>query len=196
MKFYVNSELMDITLEGEKTVGEILGSFETVCSQNKCATIGIEVNGNTIDADKFDEIAAMELKDDTEIKLTIVSEQSIAEMFKRSSKEASDIAEILIQVPVMLQSGKDSDAFKAITHLTDIISNFCHAITLSSLFPDKFNQIKIEDQSLSDFFNDFSKVFNDFNDALQNNDTVLIGDISEYEICPRLKALSKATKDL
>ena len=35
----------------------------------------------------------------------------------------------------------------------------------------------------------------DFEDALQNNDTVLVGDLSEYEICPRLQAMSKALSE-
>ena len=38
--------------------------------------------------------------------------------------------------------------------------------------------------------------FNDFEDALQNNDTVMLGDLSEYEICPRLKEISKALQNM
>ncbi len=44
----------------------------------------------------------------------------------------------------------------------------------------------------NEFFADFSPILIDFEQALQNNDTVLIGDLSEYEICPRLKAISEA----
>ena len=36
----------------------------------------------------------------------------------------------------------------------------------------------------------------DFEDALQNNDTVMLGDLSEYEICPRLKEISKALQSM
>ena len=39
-------------------------------------------------------------------------------------------------------------------------------------------------------------ITHDFEEALQNNDSVMIGDLSEYEICPRLQAISKALKKM
>ena len=48
--------------------------------------------------------------------------------------------------------------------------------------------------NFKDFFAEFSPILEDFEDALQNNDTVMLGDLSEYEICPRLKDISKALK--
>ena len=42
---------------------------------------------------------------------------------------------------------------------------------------------------------DFSKQ-KDFEQALQNNDSVMIGDLSEYEICPRLSAISNTLKQI
>ena len=49
---------------------------------------------------------------------------------------------------------------------------------------------------LQDFFKEFSPVLLDYEQALQSNDTVLIGDLSEYEICPRLQAISEALKNI
>ena len=50
--------------------------------------------------------------------------------------------------------------------------------------------------NFKDFFADFSPILKDFEDALQNNDTVMLGDLSEYEICPRLHEISKALKSM
>ena len=65
--------------------------------------------------------------------------------------------------------------------------------------PRDYEEIKetIETQlggNIEDFFAEFSPILKDFEDALQNNDTVMLGDLSEYEICPRLKDISKALK--
>ena len=54
----------------------------------------------------------------------------------------------------------------------------------------------IEDKSFNDFFADCSPILQDFEQALQNNDSVLIGDLSEYEICPRLRSISEALKQI
>jgi hypothetical protein len=45
---------------------------------------------------------------------------------------------------------------------------------------------------VSDFFADLTPVLSEFEEALKANDTVLVGDLAEYEICPRLKLASKA----
>ena len=39
-------------------------------------------------------------------------------------------------------------------------------------------------------------IFNDLNGAMENGDTVLLGDLAEYEISPRLKALADAVREL
>ena len=51
-------------------------------------------------------------------------------------------------------------------------------------------------KNLSDFLSDLSPILKDFSDALENSDSVLLGDLSEYEICPRLESLSKAIGEL
>ena len=61
---------------------------------------------------------------------------------------------------------------------------------------EDFKDTKINGMAFSDFFSDFSPILLDFEQALQNNDTVLIGDLSEYEICPRLKEISKTLKEI
>ena len=95
-------------------------------------------------------------------------------------------------VPVALQSGKNKEVSESIKKVADSIDNFCHIAALASLFPQDFSNTKIEGKDFSDFFQEFSPVLVDFEQALANNDTVLIGDLSEYEICPRLKAISTA----
>ena len=77
----------------------------------------------------------------------------------------------------------------------DIINRFaesfdilCHLATLSSLFPAKFDGKKIAEKSLAEFLKDFSPILTDFEDSLKNKDTVLTGDLAEYELKPRLEA--------
>ena len=77
-----------------------------------------------------------------------------------------------------------------------ILRNVAVVATLASLFPETFKNFNMNGMNFKDFFADFSPILKDFEDALQNNDTVMLGDLSEYEICPRLKEISKALKQM
>lgn len=196
MEFYVNSQKLDVTIQDEKTVGDVLRSFEVSCEQNKLATIGITVDGKNIGAEEFDKAIEMPLKDDTKIEVSVISESAVSASFAQSSKEMTDLIELLKNIPVEMQSGKDIKAKQTIIKLSDVMNAFCSTVTWSSLFPEKFGSIMIEGKNLSDFLSDLSPILKDFSDALENSDSVLLGDLSEYEICPRLESLSKAIGEL
>lgn len=196
MEFYVNGSKLDVTLEDEKTVGDVLRGFEMSCEENKLATVAIALNGEAVPAEKFDAAAAVKLEDSTKIEVNVISEQAVTEGFKQAAKDITETASLLKEIPVQLQNGNDAKAKASITRLADVIDNFCHVVALSTLFPAKFDSLKIDGNTLSEFFAEFQPVLKDLNEALENTDTVLIGDLSEYEICPRLEALSNAVKDL
>ncbi len=196
MDFFVNDEKLDITLQGEKTIGDILKAFEISCEENNLATIGIIIDGKNIAADEFDKIQNQELKDDTKIEVTVISEAAIKDSFAMSAKEIQEVIELLKNIPVEMQSGKDASAKQTIIRLSDVMNVFCNTVTWSSLFPQTFENIKIGELSLSQFLSDFAPILKDFSDALENSDSVLIGDLAEYEISPRLELLANSIKDL
>ncbi len=196
MEIYLNEQKLDITLEDEKTVGDVLRSFEQTAAQNKCATVGIKIDGKQIEAQDFDKAAGQPIESASRIDLTVVSEDAVADAFKNAAGDIKDTVELLTQIPAQLQSGGDSKARASIARLADVVDNFCHIIALSTLFPERFAAIKIDGKNLSAFFEDFMPVFNDLNGALSSGDTVTLGDLAEYEISPRLTALADAVKNI
>ena len=192
MDFYVNGNKIDITLENEKTIGDILRAFEEECSKNSATTISIFVNGKQVLADNFDTIASQKLLEDTKFELGIVTKQEIAEAFQQEAITCREIATKLEQIPTQLQSGKDKEANVIINQLADIIDTICHTTSLSTLFPDAYGKLCIGEKAITDFFADFATILTDFEHALQAKDTVLTGDLAEYEISPRLIAFADA----
>ena len=51
-------------------------------------------------------------------------------------------------------------------------------------------------KTVGDFFQDFMPILSDFEQAVESGDTVLIGDLAEYEISPRLSAIAKTLNTL
>ena len=52
--------------------------------------------------------------------------------------------------------------------------------------------IIIEDMSITVFFAEFNNTLRNLLDAYEQRDTVLVGDIAEYEIAPKLRNLYDA----
>jgi len=192
VEFFINGQNVEVQIEDEQTVGDVLKSFEKTCEENEAAVIGITVDGKQITADIFDEESSKELGKNTKFEFSVVTKGSIQEAFENLSVLFTSLSEKMEQVPVALQNGQNAEVVESIKNLADHIDEFCHVATLASLFPDTFKEITINGMNFKDFFADFSQILLDFEQALQNNDTVLIGDLSEYEICPRLTAISQA----
>ena len=196
IEFYINGQQVEVQIEDEQTTGDVLRSFEATCEENEAAVIGITVDGRKITADVFDEEAQKPLGANTKFEFSIVTKNEIKASFEKLSELFNELALQMEAVPVALQSGKNLEVSESIKKLADSIEQFCHIATLASLFPDSFKDVSLNGMNFKDFFADFSPILKDFEDALQNNDTVMLGDLSEYEICPRLKEISKALKEM
>ncbi len=192
MELYVNGSKLSAELENEKTIGDVLKSFEQECAKTSATTISIVIDGNPISAEDFEAVASQEIKDSTKIELGVVSQAAIEASFEEEKNMCLKISEDLKQISVQFQSGQDREANKTITVLADLIDNICHTASLSALFPEKFGAIRINGQSFQDFFSEFSGTFKDLEEAIKANDTVLVGDLSEYEISPRLLQIAQA----
>ena len=107
MDFYVNGDKIDVQLEDEKTVGDVLKSFEITCEQNNAAVIGIIVDGKTITADIFDEESKKELKPDTKLEFSIINVQTIKDSFEKLSTLFKDLSDQMEKIPVILQKGEN-----------------------------------------------------------------------------------------
>ncbi len=195
MDFYINGGQIDVTLEGEKTVGDVLRSFEMTCEQNDTAVTGILLDGKKITAEIFDEAARQSLSENTRLEFTVVSKSAVRESFRNLASLFRNLSERMARIPAELQQGRDSDANASIKALADGIDEFCHVTALASLFED-FRSVSIDGKTVSEFFSDFSGILSEFERALKTGDTVLTGDLSEYEISPRLAAINSALEGM
>lgn len=195
MEIHVNGEKIDASIEDEKTVGDILKAFEIDCQKQDAAVVGILIDGKKITAENFDEEAKRELSGNEKFEFDVVTKNSLKEEFKGLSIVFRELSKKMENVPLALQTGKDNEANGDIKILANAVEDFCHTATFASLF-EEFSLIRVEEKPLSEFFADFSPILEDFEEALKTGDTVGIGDLAEYEICPRLKSLADALEEI
>lgn len=195
MELRVNGNKVDITLENEKTVGEVLKAFEEIAASNEATTVAIKLNGSQVEPDAFEKALSCPISDETLLELTVITNEEIKEAFLKSADNFEKLSKELMEVSVMLQGGKDSEVSKTIANLANEIEAFCHAATLSALFPETYRNVNIDGTDIESFFKELSPILTDFRQALADMDTVTIGDLSEYEIAPRLESLTKAIRE-
>lgn len=196
MQVIVNDQEIEISLEGEKTLGDFLTAFEEKCAENDATIIGISVNNNQLSADTMDQSFSKSLQDINILELSTVSSNDIKKSIKDLADKSSKISENFVQIPLLYQTGKDAEASSYITEFADFFNAFCRTISLSSLFPSTYGTIHIKEQSISQFLSEFSQILGDFEKALKENDIVLIGDLAEYEIAPRLQSITLLSHNL
>ena len=181
MQLKVNDAPVDITLEDEKTVGDFLKSFEEAIEKEDATTTGIVLDGKSISAEPLEE--------STSIELTVISKPQIIESFRGDIASLTDLSKKLGEISVLIQSGKDGEAFSIINSLANEMANFVRNARLSALFPDVYEKITVDGKDLNTFFEDFSVILKEFEQALSEKDTVTVGDLAEYEINPRLQQI-------
>ncbi len=197
MEFFVNSQKIDITIENEKTVGDILKAFEEEFEANNATTTGIKLDGKNVGADDFDEISAQELSESTKLELSIITLGEIQEAIKAEAKEAKELSEKIKNISVDFQSGKDKEAAALIASLADFLNTMCVTIKQTAYFPDNFNTLQEDDaKAIESFFSEITPILSDLQQAIESNDTVLMGDLAEYEISPRLAAIAESLEKI
>ena len=196
MNLYINSVKADFTLEDEKTLGDVLKAFEIECEKNDATVVSVSVDGKNIKAEDMDAVFAQSIDGTAELKIETVAQSDIIRSLRDTAQKAEALSGDLEQIPLLLQSGKDAKAAAVLTGFADLFDVLCRTISLCALFPQRFAAFTIDGKNPADFLKDFSPVLSDFEKSLADADTVLTGDLAEYEIAPRLHSFISAVQKL
>lgn len=94
----------------------------------------------------------------------------------------------LSEVAVRLQTGKEAEGMHTMVMVVELINKTVR------ILPDFMRTVpgaaglSIEGRNIGEFYDDFNVVLRELAGAFENKDSVLIGDLAEYEILPRLSA--------
>ena len=108
---------------------------------------------------------------------------------------AEETAKGLEDLPLLMQTGKDNKAAETIMIFSSLMEKIFRLIYIIKYFGTDIESIEVssmngsEKQSLKDYISEFSAALKELLSAFENKDTVLVGDLSEYELAPRLRQL-------
>ncbi|MBN1837638.1 MAG: hypothetical protein JW820_17410 [Spirochaetales bacterium] len=107
--------------------------------------------------------------------------RELVDQLPAAREEAQDVA-------VLLQTGRDREAMETIVRFSEICESV--ARVLHSL--PEGDRPSVGGRNLEEFFTELNGLLNDLVEAFSAHDSVLIGDLMEYEVAPRLEQLQAA----
>lgn len=195
MQITINKQKTDIELENEKTLGDVLRAFQKSFEENDAALIGLGIDDLSLQPNDLAAFMEKPLSEISELNLETILLSDIQEALATFALPLETLSKQFLDIGVLYQANKDTEVSKTITEFADFFSNLSKTISLLSLFPRYFNETKINDEMILDYLNKFSSILIEFENALANNDKVLVADLAEYEIAPSLETLSQFCKN-
>jgi hypothetical protein len=115
-----------------------------------------------------------------------------------------EVSKRLEELPLDIQTGKDIKAAETITLFSSLAEKIFRIIFLyrqyginieTIMVPAAEANVNLKDYNLKDYIDEFNTALKELVSAYENNDTVLVGDLAEYELAPRLLCLSGILAD-
>jgi hypothetical protein len=103
-------------------------------------------------------------------------------------------AQRLEDLPLDIQTGKDGRAAETVQLFSGITEKIFRLISFLKLEGFITDTLVIDTVPFSAFIEDFSAALKELLAAYEVKDAVLVGDLAEYEVAPRLRALYSAVK--
>ncbi|MDR3302874.1 MAG: hypothetical protein LBS86_00495 [Treponema sp.] len=112
--------------------------------------------------------------------------------FREMAASIIVVAKQLEDLPLDIQTGQDRKAAETMKLFTNTAEKVLRLIRILTMQGISMESVSIDNQPLSAFIEAFTALLKELLTAYENKDVVLVGDVAEYEISPRLLKLYAA----
>jgi hypothetical protein len=113
------------------------------------------------------------------------------EQLKQLVSQLNNLLPQLETISLAFQIGNDGKAAEILKDFSLFFEKLIRIVSTLSERKSDMQHYMVQDQSFPDFIHDFYQVLVDLLSSYERQDTVLVGDLAEYELVPRLKALQE-----
>ncbi len=133
--------------------------------------------------------------------LTLILKSRIKEVtspypeLQDTTKKLKSLIPIITDVALMLQTGNDKKAMDSVLQFIDLSEKLIRIFPF--LVEQGYTDIReqfIEDDNFNNFYKDLNDILIELVEAFNINDSILIGDLMEYEIAPGIEKLLEYLK--
>lgn len=108
---------------------------------------------------------------------------------KRAIAVIPSLAQRLESLPLELQTGKDVQAALTLRDFASFAAKLLRLLPILESTGVNLDEIKIDKYDFKDFFDELNTAFRELTVGYENGDAILVGDLAEYELAPRLRKL-------
>jgi pyruvate/2-oxoglutarate dehydrogenase complex dihydrolipoamide acyltransferase (E2) component len=101
----------------------------------------------------------------------------------------------LAEIPILLQTGKEDRAMKTVLFFIEVFNKIIRIIPELRRSGIDTSALAVNGATMPEFYGSFNEVLRQLTDAFEHKDSVLIGDLAEYEILPRMKSFFAAMRE-
>lgn len=189
MDIRINGEKIDFQLESEKNIGDILGSIEAECEKSGMTITGVRVDGVEIPADGLDGLFSREIGSVSAMELITITGKDVELLLRELGTRFSLCVSLLQDVPVLLQTGKDLQVLESIHRFSSDLQSLYQLLPLIPIAGIQSGADGSITATLESYPSELAPILAELLAALEAKDTVLVGDLSEYELAPRIEKL-------
>ncbi len=191
MEISINGNNINYSLEQEENVGQILGILESECEKNGMTITGISVDGELLAPDELDRLFSRTPEEISSLALETMSGGDIVSVMHRLAVRMGEHVSALSEIPVLLQTGEDGQVMEIIHAFARDFESLCQSIPLlNSISTRDTSALLVEGIPLDQYPSELTPLLGELIEAIKSNDTVLMGDISEYELAPKVEVLA------
>jgi len=118
--------------------------------------------------------------------------QDPAGEMRRTMQLVSDVCARLEEFPLDMQTGKDARAAETVSVFSSVAEKVFRVFNVLKMEGFPVGEITVEATPISTCISEFCAALKELLAAYEQHDTVLAGDIAEYEMAPRLRGLHSA----
>lgn len=204
---YINLLLRSLTQNSQTTLDDLMREYPSIAKNipnlikgNHGELIGQHFNSTIEKSGLLDGVFIETYRETFFMEIT-----NIAELINSAAREIEDpsnelnssigVLENLIpqlnEVSILLQTGQDKKAMSLVITLTELLQKIFRIISIFDT-----DNVNIGDENYDSFSIMLNSILNELAEAFDAKDSVLIGDLLEYEISPKLEQLSIVVKSL
>lgn len=191
MKIILNGSELDYSLENEKTIGEVLGAVELACKEQNATTAKIKINEKEILPAEMDKIFSLPVETDIKLELFTIDGSYIRSRLASLGHSFIDISEELEEIALKMQTGKEAEALETVKKFSTELRELYRCFNLFDIAGIPENH-KLGEKTIPEYQAEISPMLENLVSGFEQNDTVEISDIAEYELSPLAKTLGNS----
>ena len=167
-----------------------MAQLEALCEGAGMTITLVRSDGREIPEAELDAFFAADVASIGNLEIETISGAEILQMAGVAAADFAQLSADLQDIPLLLQTGRGHDAMDTIMRLSERLQGLSRLLPLLSLSGIPLEALQVDGMNPGEYLASIFPFMEEITEALETQDTVTIGDISEYEIAPRIEEIS------